>query len=81
MGPNVWSIVIIAVLILILFGGGKISRMMGDLGKGVSSFKKGLNEGPDAEDKSTESAQIKGPDASPDAEATKDGQPGDKSGG
>ena len=44
MGPNVWSILIVAALILILFGRGRISEMMGDFGKGISSFKKGMNE-------------------------------------
>ncbi len=37
--------VILAIVVLVLFGRGKISEMMGDLGKGVSSFKKGLSEG------------------------------------
>ena len=44
MGPSVWSILIVAALILILFGRGRISEMMGDFGKGISSFKKGMNE-------------------------------------
>ena len=39
--------VILALVVLVLFGRGKISEMMGDLGKGVSSFKKGLSEGQD----------------------------------
>lgn len=39
--------VILAIVVLVLFGRGKISEMMGDLGKGVSSFKKGLSEGQD----------------------------------
>jgi sec-independent protein translocase protein TatA len=37
-----WLIVL--VVVLILFGRGRISEMMGDFGKGISSFKKGLNE-------------------------------------
>lgn len=41
-GP--FQILIIAVVILILFGRGRISEMMGDFGKGVKSFRKGLNE-------------------------------------
>ena len=37
---------LIAVVVLVLFGGkGKISDLMGDFGKGVNSFKKGLGEG------------------------------------
>ena len=38
------QLIVVAILILVLFGRGKISEMMGDFGKGVSSFKKGMNE-------------------------------------
>lgn len=48
MGLSVWQIAIIAVVILVLFGRGKISEMMGDFGKGISSFKKGMSEDVDA---------------------------------
>ncbi|MDC8754085.1 Sec-independent protein translocase subunit TatA [Erythrobacter sp. sf7] len=44
MQPGIWQILIIAVVVLILFGRGRISEMMGDFGKGISSFKKGMNE-------------------------------------
>jgi len=36
---------ILAVVVLVLFGRGKISSMMGDVGKGISSFKKGMSDG------------------------------------
>jgi sec-independent protein translocase protein TatA len=36
--------VIVALVILVLFGRGKISETMGDFGKGVKSFRKGLSE-------------------------------------
>jgi sec-independent protein translocase protein TatA len=35
---------IVAVVVLLLFGRGKISELMGDVAKGIKSFKKGLNE-------------------------------------
>jgi sec-independent protein translocase protein TatA len=42
---SVWHIVILAAVALVLFGGrGKISDLMGDFGKGINSFKKGLTE-------------------------------------
>ena len=41
-GP--WKIVIIALVILLLFGGKKIPELMKGLGKGVKSFKEGINE-------------------------------------
>ena len=44
-GMSLWHWVIVALVILVLFGRGKISEMMGDFGKGVSSFKKGIAEG------------------------------------
>ena len=45
MGNIGWTgIVIIAILIVILFGKGKISSIMGDLAKGIKSFKKGLSD-------------------------------------
>ncbi|MEP3050245.1 MAG: twin-arginine translocase TatA/TatE family subunit [Erythrobacter sp.] len=62
MGLSVWQIAIVAVLILILFGRGRISEMMGDFGKGISSFKKGLNEDVDAPASSSDTpSQIEGP--------------------
>ena len=45
MGNIGWTgIIIIGILIVILFGKGKISSIMGDLAKGIKSFKKGLSE-------------------------------------
>ena len=44
MNIGVWQIVIIAVVVVLLFGRGKISELMGDVAKGINSFKKGLNE-------------------------------------
>ena len=39
---GIWQIVIIAVVVVLLFGRGKISAVMGDVAKGINSFKKGL---------------------------------------
>ena len=44
MKPGLFQILIIAMIILVLFGRGRISEMMGDFGKGVKSFKRGLGE-------------------------------------
>ena len=51
MGLSIWQILIIVVLIVLLFGRGKISDLMGDLAKGIKSFKKGLNEDEEPEAK------------------------------
>lgn len=39
------GLVVIAVIVLVLFGRGKISSLMGEVGKGITSFKKGVTEG------------------------------------
>ena len=39
------GILLIAVVVLVLFGRGKISSLMGEVGKGITSFKKGVSEG------------------------------------
>ena len=39
------EILIIAVVLLVLFGRGKISNLMGEVGKGITAFKKGVNDG------------------------------------
>lgn len=44
-GLGFWEIVIIALVVLLLIGGKKIPELMRGLGKGVTSFKKGLKEG------------------------------------
>ena len=45
MGNIGWTgIIIVAILIVILFGKGKISSIMGDLAKGIKSFKKGMSD-------------------------------------
>ncbi len=44
-GP--WQIIIIVLLVVLLFGRGKISELMGDVAKGIKSFKKGLADEPE----------------------------------
>jgi sec-independent protein translocase protein TatA len=39
------SLLLIAIVVLVLFGRGKISSMMGEVGKGISAFKKGVDDG------------------------------------
>ena len=49
MGISIWQIVLVLVIILILFGAGKIPRVMGDVAKGIKSFKAGMKEGENEE--------------------------------
>lgn len=44
MGLGVWQLALIVLVILILFGAGRLPRVMGDLGKGIRSLKEGLKE-------------------------------------
>ena len=44
MSIGIWQIVLILVIVLILFGAGKLPRVMGDIAKGVKSFKAGLKD-------------------------------------
>lgn len=55
LGP--WQIIIILVIAVLVFGGrGKISSIMGDMGKGITSFKKGLKDGTEEEKDASEDA-------------------------
>ncbi|NCC21791.1 MAG: twin-arginine translocase TatA/TatE family subunit [Alphaproteobacteria bacterium] len=44
MSLGIWQILLIVLVILLLFGAGRLPRMMEDLGKGINSFKKGLKD-------------------------------------
>ena len=56
---SIWHWLIVLLVVLVLFGGsGKISSLMGDMAKGIKSFKKGLAED-DEEDKDKEPSEVK----------------------
>ena len=62
------GILLIAVVVLVLFGRGKISSIMGEVGKGITSFKKGVAEGTkEIEEDTAEAAK----DITPDTEKDK----------
>ena len=42
MSIGIWQIAIVVILVVLLFGRGKISSLMGDVAKGIKSFKKGM---------------------------------------
>ncbi len=54
MGPSWWQIAIVILLFVLLFGRGKISDLMGDVAKGIKSFKSGLED----EDKEVADAKV-----------------------
>ena len=59
------GIILIAVVVLILFGRGKISSLMGEGGKGITSFKKGISEGKQELDKTQEEVTENAKDITP----------------
>ncbi|EAU47424.1 MULTISPECIES: twin-arginine translocase TatA/TatE family subunit [Salipiger] len=52
------GLLLIAVVVLVLFGRGKISSLMGEVGKGITAFKKGVDDGKkELEDEKADSAK------------------------
>lgn len=54
---GIWQLLIILAIVVLLFGRGKIPELMGDVAKGIKSFKKGISddeEKPDKKDKTVE---------------------------
>ena len=64
MGISFWQIAIVVVLVVLLFGRGKISSLMGDVAKGIKSFKKGIS--------SDESSKADSPENKADSPENKD---------
>jgi sec-independent protein translocase protein TatA len=60
MGLSLPHLIILAIVVLVLFGRGRISEMMGDFGKGIKSFKQGMSEEEAARD-AAPPAQISAP--------------------
>ena len=58
MSIGFWQIAIVVVLVVLLFGRGKISSLMGDVAKGIKSFKKGMSSDLTEDIKDTETKNI-----------------------
>ena len=50
MSIGFWQIAVVVILVVLLFGRGKISSLMGDVAKGIRSFKKGMSSEPVEDD-------------------------------
>ncbi|MDO3378000.1 twin-arginine translocase TatA/TatE family subunit [Geoalkalibacter halelectricus] len=59
-GLGTQELLIILVLVLVIFGAGKLPQVGGALGKGLRNFKEGLNKGDEDEEKSAKTDQIEG---------------------
>jgi sec-independent protein translocase protein TatA len=62
MSIGFWQIAIVVVLVVLLFGRGKISSLMGDVAKGIKSFKKGMSDNPDHKDQTLSSEETSNED-------------------
>ena len=63
MGP--WQLLLIAVVVLVLFGRGKVSSLMGEVGKGITAFKKGVKDGTEELEKDTTTTVTAARDVTP----------------
>ena len=57
--------IIIAIVVLVLFGRGKVSALMGEVGKGITSFKKGLKDGTEEIEKQSDDVARAARDVTP----------------
>ena len=55
-GFSIWHWLIVGILVLLLFGKGRFSDMMGDVAKGIKSFKKGISEEDESEKQTASNA-------------------------
>ena len=53
MSIGFWQIAIVVILVVLLFGRGKISDLMGDVAKGIKSFKKGMSDNSNSSNQDT----------------------------
>jgi sec-independent protein translocase protein TatA len=57
-GPGLWGIIIVAVVVVLLFGRGKISGMMGEMASGIKAFQKGMKDEDKPPSQVTSTAQM-----------------------
>ncbi len=60
-GPGLWGIIIVAIVVVVLFGRGKISGVMGEFASGIKAFQKGMAD--DTPAKPVNTAQVQAPEA------------------
>ncbi|MGN6499023.1 MAG: twin-arginine translocase TatA/TatE family subunit [Tsuneonella sp.] len=75
---SIWHWLIVLLIVLVLFGRGRVAEIMGDFGKGIKSFKEGMNEEPAKP--AAPPQRLEGPhhEAKPAGEAAKDPHPADR---
>ena len=51
MSPSIWQLLLVVLVVFVIFGAGKLPKVMGDLGKGVKNLKDGLKDGENSSEK------------------------------
>lgn len=54
--PSPMALLLIAIVVLVLFGRGKVSSLMGEVGKGITAFKRGVKDGADEVERTVDTA-------------------------
>lgn len=67
--PGIWGIIVVAVVVILLFGRGKIAGVMGEVASGIKSFQKGMRDDDSAPPRIDASAKV---DATAHTEKAKD---------
>lgn len=62
-GASIWHWVVVGLIVMLLFGRGKISEMMGDVAKGIKAFKKGMSDEDEVATTSVTGAPVTGTSA------------------
>ena len=70
-GFSIWHWLVVGVLVMLLFGKGRFSDMMGDVAKGIKSFKKGMAEEEEAAKPATRIEGSSAPTMEPEKQAEK----------
>ena len=73
-GLSIWHWLVVLAIVLLLFGGGKVSTLMGDFAKGIKAFKKNMADEGDVSMEAT-AERPAGSIAAPNAPASTAGQP------
>jgi sec-independent protein translocase protein TatA len=64
--PSIWAILIVAAVVVLMFGRGKISGMMGEVAQGIKAFQKGMRDEPSSQiDTAAAPVEMKQPDPQP----------------
>jgi len=78
MSIGFWQIAIVVVLVVLLFGRGKISSLMGDVAKGIKSLKKGMSDNPDQTSSSSTSEKTSNEESSTSEKTSNEDQDSEK---